>query len=634
LEHIEDDGFRFGSFVAEDEVAQKHPNEWPGCESALDNYSEDDLGTWDVVIERTFVQIIRRVGEGSSPACKRERMLSAPARLVETQQVVDAPPAPSLSSWKRRVTPRTTTSVGEAQSSSDHAKEAEATSDPIAASPAASALHSGSSEEDEKGGLPWRLPDTGPTPARKQKRKAKKAKKSAAATPNELPGKSGGASTVAGDSESPGAELVQDETSGDATTRASESESPGSQSGDASTPTAESESAGAQSVPEETRGDASIESDGPSLTTASEGAAGGPAATDAEHEAPKPGKEKTRKAKKAKKSAAATPNELPGTSGGASTVAAGSESPGAQPVQEERSRDASTRASESESPGSQSVLEKTSGGASTPAAESESAGAQPVPEETRGDPSTTAASEGAAGGPAATDAEHEAPKPGKKKKRKAKKAKPKASPVAADAATRTDGRPVLPAAPAPSPPSAPRPGARAGTEEVVPLAKRRQLMSSFMAVFREQQNAGAGSVPSGPSAGAGERAADHVGTITPEELATFDHRNARRLVSVYGDIFDVSGSSEFRTGGVKSELAGKDITWGVLTGVPKAQNCNRFYDVFKGNGGAERRLPGLCHCLALYEAAHGRPVGRLAPWDREEELPAAPPSEEALCTVQ
>merc|ERR1719454_2255588 len=71
--------------------------------------------------------------------------------------------------------------------------------------------------------------------------------------------------------------------------------------------------------------------------------------------------------------------------------------------------------------------------------------------------------------------------------------------------------------------------------------------------------------------------------MTPEELSKFDCESKRPLVSVHGDIFDVSSNlREYGSGGARCFQAGTDITWAVISGSPhKKDSCNCFYDIFK-----------------------------------------------------
>ena len=69
-----------------------------------------------------------------------------------------------------------------------------------------------------------------------------------------------------------------------------------------------------------------------------------------------------------------------------------------------------------------------------------------------------------------------------------------------------------------------------------------------------------------------------VGTIDLQQLAKYSCSNDRMLLSCYGDIFDVSSRPDLYGWGPKSWQAGKDITWSVVTGKEKPDQCNRFWE--------------------------------------------------------
>ena len=75
-----------------------------------------------------------------------------------------------------------------------------------------------------------------------------------------------------------------------------------------------------------------------------------------------------------------------------------------------------------------------------------------------------------------------------------------------------------------------------------------------------------------------------VGTIDLQQLAKYSCSNDRMLLSCYGDIFDVSSRPDLYGWGPKSWQAGKDITWSVVTGKEKPDQCNRFWERTKSRG--------------------------------------------------
>lgn len=128
-----------------------------------------------------------------------------------------------------------------------------------------------------------------------------------------------------------------------------------------------------------------------------------------------------------------------------------------------------------------------------------------------------------------------------------------------------------------------------------------------------------------------------MGVISLDELGKFDPSNQDRryLLSIYGDVFDVSDRPDkYGPDGPYNELTGKDITWGMFTGVDQPEMCNRCYDLFKAKDQGTDKLAGLCSWLGWYETEYGVPVARLEPYTHERDLPA-PPLEEVgeACAV-
>ncbi|CAE7462768.1 unc45b [Symbiodinium natans] len=128
-----------------------------------------------------------------------------------------------------------------------------------------------------------------------------------------------------------------------------------------------------------------------------------------------------------------------------------------------------------------------------------------------------------------------------------------------------------------------------------------------------------------------------VGLLTAEQLAAYDCDNTQRryLLSVYGNIFDVSDRPDkYDLNGPYSSLTGKDLTWGLFAGVDTVEYTNKFYDLYKARDLGKDKLAGVCSWLAWYETEYGKPVGQLEPWLREAELPAPPLEEiEEMCVV-
>jgi len=125
-----------------------------------------------------------------------------------------------------------------------------------------------------------------------------------------------------------------------------------------------------------------------------------------------------------------------------------------------------------------------------------------------------------------------------------------------------------------------------------------------------------------------------LGTITVKQLVKYSGKSDRLLLSVYGDIFDVSDRPDkYGDSGPYACFSGKDITWGLVSGADTEENCNRFYDLFKAEDQVTEKLQGLCSWLAFYIQEYGEPVGRLEEFSKESELPPPPLDEIEGCVV-
>lgn len=126
-----------------------------------------------------------------------------------------------------------------------------------------------------------------------------------------------------------------------------------------------------------------------------------------------------------------------------------------------------------------------------------------------------------------------------------------------------------------------------------------------------------------------------LGIIDVKTLGKYTCSADRMLLSVYGDIFDVSSRPDIYGYGSKSFLTGKDITWGVIAGKETADNCNRFYDIFKlDDDHTKRYLHIICQRLVSLEDEFGEPIGRLDKFMKESLLPPAPKDEIPDCNQQ
>jgi len=128
-----------------------------------------------------------------------------------------------------------------------------------------------------------------------------------------------------------------------------------------------------------------------------------------------------------------------------------------------------------------------------------------------------------------------------------------------------------------------------------------------------------------------------VGELSAEELAAFgcDHARGRLLISLHGDLFDVSDRPDkYGPEGPYSGMAGHDITWALWSGLDNEDEVDKYFDLHRAANVEERdrRFQGLMSWWAFFEQEYGCPVGRLSVYDREWELPE-PPKVEDLCCI-
>lgn len=128
-----------------------------------------------------------------------------------------------------------------------------------------------------------------------------------------------------------------------------------------------------------------------------------------------------------------------------------------------------------------------------------------------------------------------------------------------------------------------------------------------------------------------------VGILTLEQLAEFSGDCPRLLVSVCGNIFDVSSQRErYGPGGLSSWAAGRDATWALLTGVRTPENCNHFYNLEKASESDLNIAASVGGWLSFFHQDHGKPVGKLDVYNHDQDFPLPPPLEEHSpeCVVQ
>merc|ERR1719401_2926649 len=113
-----------------------------------------------------------------------------------------------------------------------------------------------------------------------------------------------------------------------------------------------------------------------------------------------------------------------------------------------------------------------------------------------------------------------------------------------------------------------------------------------------------------------------VGVLSAAELAAYNADSHRLLISVHGDIFDVSDRPDkYSSEGPYRSMPGHDITWALWSGYDDEQEWDKYFDLHQAKPKEEkdRRLQGLMSWLAFY--------------DRECELPAPPPVQDLCCVM-
>eukprot|EP00930_Biecheleria_cincta_P096626 TRINITY_DN88445_c0_g1_i1.p1 TRINITY_DN88445_c0_g1~~TRINITY_DN88445_c0_g1_i1.p1 ORF type:complete len:448 (+),score=90.57 TRINITY_DN88445_c0_g1_i1:54-1397(+) len=127
-----------------------------------------------------------------------------------------------------------------------------------------------------------------------------------------------------------------------------------------------------------------------------------------------------------------------------------------------------------------------------------------------------------------------------------------------------------------------------------------------------------------------------IGRLAPVQLLKqHSCKSKRKLVSVFGDLFDVSDRPDkYGPDGPYWYMTGRDITWGLVCGDDSEENIDKFYDLFKiqPKEAADKRLQGLISWWCFYEKEYGKPVGRNTAYDKEWGL-AAPPNTGEACTI-
>jgi len=121
-------------------------------------------------------------------------------------------------------------------------------------------------------------------------------------------------------------------------------------------------------------------------------------------------------------------------------------------------------------------------------------------------------------------------------------------------------------------------------------------------------------------------------------MSAYHSGNVRKLVSVYGDIFDVSDRPDkYGEDGPYAWMAGHDITWGFLSGRVVPETVDQCYDLWKVAPESLRdsKLKLIFAWVAFYEYEYGARVGTLKLYENEAGLKGPPmeESQEGCCVM-
>jgi predicted heme/steroid binding protein len=107
---------------------------------------------------------------------------------------------------------------------------------------------------------------------------------------------------------------------------------------------------------------------------------------------------------------------------------------------------------------------------------------------------------------------------------------------------------------------------------------------------------------------------DQLGTISLEELHKYDCNNAdRRLLSLFGDVFDVTSSEKgYGKNGAYKEYAGRDITLAIGLMKTDEQWLDRFVQM------EQKWIDDAKGWVEYMESKYSK-CGRLAKWDEDQE---------------
>jgi hypothetical protein len=129
-----------------------------------------------------------------------------------------------------------------------------------------------------------------------------------------------------------------------------------------------------------------------------------------------------------------------------------------------------------------------------------------------------------------------------------------------------------------------------------------------------------------------------VGVIPLAKLKEYncERKDGRLLVSVYGEIFDVSDRPDkYDPDGPYWFMSGADITWGFVAGRDSEDMCNGIYDLWKiaPESTRDHKFKTIYAWLCWYEFEYGNAVGQLEEYQKEVGCKGPPMEDEDNCSI-
>lgn len=129
-----------------------------------------------------------------------------------------------------------------------------------------------------------------------------------------------------------------------------------------------------------------------------------------------------------------------------------------------------------------------------------------------------------------------------------------------------------------------------------------------------------------------------VGSMSLKELNEYHCENTsnRYLLSVYGDIFDVSDRPDkYGPNGPYHFMSGRDLTWGFVSGRDGEEHVDKLYDLWKVAPESLRdaKLKLIYAWVGWYEYEYDDSVGKLTEYEQEGALKGPPIEDSEDCCI-